>query len=78
MSEPLIFPAPNVPIIGEPFKILAHYPTVVVQCSCEAKSVLVIVAAGNAVQCSACQQCVGIGHVGSVQVGVVTPTEIAQ
>lgn len=78
MSDPLIFPPPSVPIIGERFKVLAHYPTVVIQCGCEAKTVMVIVEQGSAVQCKACSQCVGIMEAGKTKVGLVVPTEIAQ
>lgn len=51
-ARPLEFPP--VPTIGERVKLLQHYHTFVVQCQCEAKTVLVIIGNGQGVACPAC------------------------
>lgn len=53
-SGPFSLVKPNVPIVGQPFKLLQHYHTYVVQCGCEAGTVAVIIGDGQGVPCPAC------------------------
>ncbi len=51
---------PTVPIgqalpVGDPFKLVNHYPTVVVQCQCEKKAILILIGSHNIVTCPACR-----------------------
>ncbi len=51
---------PTIPIagalkIGEAFKIKTHYPTVILECQCPAKTVLAIVYANVPQACPACR-----------------------
>lgn len=55
--------------IGEPFTIKTHYPTVIVECQCPAKTIVAIVYANVAHTCPACKNRFMITD--QIQVGVV-------
>lgn len=64
---------PSVPILGKPFEIVAHYPTVVIQCQCEKKATLVLIGTQNVVTCPACQHRYLIVDEMQVKVGAMRP-----
>jgi hypothetical protein len=66
--------------IGEPFKIMTHYPTVVIQCQCEAKTVLSLVFAQTVQTCPACRMRYLITDQMEVGVGAMRPegSEVVQ
>jgi len=71
MSMPAFPPAVNVPLVGQPFKILTHYPTVIVRCTCaEDAPILVLIGKGNVGTCAKCHQSYGIADVGPISVGI--------
>jgi hypothetical protein len=49
----------GVPIIGEP-KLHAWFPTFIIGCPCDAKSVMTCVGVGATVQCPACKRTWGV------------------
>lgn len=67
MSGLIDFPG-NIPILGQTFKILSHYPTAIVQCTCDAKTVIVLVQCGVVGVCK-CGRKFAIGTVGPMQIG---------
>ena len=64
---------PGALAIGEPFTIENFYPTVVIQCQCEAKRVLVLIGTSNVVTCPACQGRYLIADEMAVNVGALSP-----
>jgi len=70
----------GLPIVGQAFAIKAHWPTVVIQCSCEAETILVLMGTGNVVPCPACHRAfaivdemkVGVGQ--AIQRGALSPS----
>ena len=46
--------SPDVPLVGQPVKLIQHYHTYVVQCGCDAKTISVIVGDGQGHICPAC------------------------
>lgn len=62
---------PDLPIVGKAFEILATYPTAVIQCGCEAKSVVVLVSALSAAECPACHRSYAILKQPAVTIGLV-------
>jgi uncharacterized ParB-like nuclease family protein len=61
-----------VPIIGEkPFRILKSYATVVIECQCEGKNIMVLVGKRQAATCGLCGQTYAIGEVGPVEIGIL-------
>jgi hypothetical protein len=71
-ADPLAFPSPAVPILGQPAKLKAHYPTAVIECQCPALTTLVIVTAGAVVTCPACNRKFTIAKYGGVVLGLVS------
>lgn len=70
MNDLLRMPS-NVPIVGQPkIDILGSYPTVIVRCSCEAQSILVLLGTGSVVPCPACQRPYKIMDEMNVKVGM--------
>lgn len=62
----------TVPILGKAFEIIQHWPTVILQCQCDAHSILTLVGpSGTAVKCQGCGNVYGVGKVGGVEVGLV-------
>lgn len=65
-----------VPIIGEKaFRILKSYATVIIECQCEGKNLMVLVGKHQATRCGLCDRVYAIGEVGPVEVGVVRMPE---
>lgn len=65
--------------IGEPFQIVNHWPTVIVQCQCDKKPVLVLIGPHNIVTCPACRNRYVITDDMQVGVGAMRPEgEIVQ
>lgn len=54
MTDPLRFPPPALPILGQPFTLKAWIPHVLITCHCAAKEPVLIVGAGTVAQCPAC------------------------
>lgn len=69
-----IFP-PTVPILGQQFRVLAVYSTAVIECSCHAKTVIVLTGTGRVRTCVACQKSYGIAKAGSIEIGEAVPSE---
>jgi hypothetical protein len=64
--------AAGVPILGQAFKIVTHWPTVIIQCQCEDGVILSLIGGkGTAIACPSCGNVYGIGEVGKIQVGLV-------
>lgn len=57
--------------VGDPFKIVNFYPTVVIQCQCEQKTVLVLIGTDNIVSCPACKDRFVIADQMAVSVGAL-------
>lgn len=79
---PIPFPSPaHIPIVGQPCKVHGWFPTVLLSCSCEAKTPLMIVGLGAVAQCEACKRGFSISGLlhdaatgaGSVSVGLAMP-----
>lgn len=71
MNTPVVpFPR-DVPLVGQPLKIAAHYPTVVVECQCEAKCIVVLIGTNTPNACPACRQTFVILDEMQVRVGVM-------
>lgn len=66
--------------IGDPFKIMTHYPTVVIQCQCDAKTIISLVFAQVAHACPACKMRYVITDEIQVGVGAIRPegSEVVQ
>lgn len=65
--------------IGEPMQIVNHWPTVVVQCQCESKAILVLIGSQNVVTCPSCRNRYLITDQMEVGVGAMRPEgEIVQ
>lgn len=63
--------AAGVPILGQTFKILVNYPTVIIQCQCDAKTVLPLIGVQNVSRCPACQNAYMIAGDKGQEVGQV-------
>lgn len=63
----------DVPILGQPFEIRAHYPTVILQCKCAPEQVIVIIGVQHPVQCTGCGKAYAILNEMQVRVGVGVP-----
>lgn len=63
----------DVPILGQPFKIMSHFPTVVVQCQCEAKTILCLFGVQVPQVCAACRNSYMIMDQMAVKVGAMRP-----
>lgn len=61
----------GLPILGQTFKIMVNYPTVVIQCQCDAKAILVLIGVQHASPCPACGNAYMIGEDKGQQVGQV-------
>lgn len=59
--------------LGEPFKIMTHWPTVVVQCQCDAKTILPLIGVQHIATCPACQHRFVIMTDMKVQIGAMRP-----
>jgi hypothetical protein len=77
MSIPFPINTAHIPRLGEPFKIMAHFPTVVVQCQCEAKTIICLVHAQVVHTCPACKHRYMIVDEMKVAVGAMRP-EVAE
>ena len=62
---------PSVPIIGDSFKIVTGFSTVVIQCQCAAKTVLVLQGKNAVKQCPGCHRGFAIAKAGGLEVGEV-------
>lgn len=57
MSDPIQFPgAGHVPILGQPARLLAFQPTVLLQCNCDGKHPLLAIGLGAVVACPGCKR----------------------
>lgn len=68
---------PHVPILGQQFRVLAAYSTAVIECSCPAKTVIVMTGVGKQGGCSACGKVYGIAKSGQLSIGEVVPDDLA-
>jgi hypothetical protein len=59
-------------LVGQPMKILVAYSTAIIQCQCEAKSVLPLHGLNKVTICPACKKAFAIAESGMISVGVVT------
>lgn len=59
-------------IVGQPMKILVAYSTAIIQCQCEAKTVLPIHGLNRITACPACHKQYAIASSGQIQIGLVT------
>lgn len=62
-------PELRVPHLGQSFKVLAAYSTAVIECQCEAKTVIVLHGAGRVQRCKACNTPFGIAKSGTLSIG---------
>lgn len=61
----------QIPILGQPFKTLAHVATVMIECQCEDKTPLLLVGVeGTRGPCPSCGRIYGFGKI-SIQIGEV-------
>jgi hypothetical protein len=58
-------------LIGQPFKILVAFSTAIVQCQCEAKTVLVLPGKNRVTTCHACGKAFAIADSGVINIGEV-------
>lgn len=62
MSDPIPFRAPqDIPILGQACKVHGWFPTVLLQCQCDAKTPLMIVGLGAVAACEVCRRHFTIG-----------------
>lgn len=73
MPMPPFPPTLDVPLVGAPFTIVNFYPTVIVQCQCESKPILVLIGTANVVTCPACKYRFVIADRMKVQIGAMLP-----
>lgn len=65
-------------LVGQPMKILVAYSTAVIECQCEAKSVLVLQGMGRPTPCPACKKLFVIAESGLVKIGQMTVPAAAE
>lgn len=65
----------NAPIVGQPFKIVSYFNTVLIQCNCDAQTPLLLVGR-SAATCPACQKRFAIGEQGQATIGQVAPAGV--
>lgn len=78
---PIPFPPPPMAgalEIGAPFRIKAHYPSVIVECQCPAKTVIALVFAHVPQTCPACRNRYMITDQIAVGVAAMRPDEAVQ
>ncbi len=63
----------TVPVIGESFKVVTGFATAVIQCQCEAKTVLVLHGTAQMEICPRCHRAFAIAKSGTLVVGEVVP-----
>lgn len=62
-------------LVGQSFTIVTAYSTAIIQCQCEAKTVLVLQGKDEVFTCARCQRGYAIAKAGTLEVGeVVLPT----
>jgi hypothetical protein len=62
---------PTVPLVGQPLKILVAYSTAIIECQCEAKTVLLLPGKHRVAACPACGKMFAISASGLITVGEV-------
>jgi hypothetical protein len=58
-------------LVGQPFKILCAFSTAIVQCQCDAKTVLALQGLNKPAQCPACAKVYAIASSGVLRIGEV-------
>ena len=58
-------------IFGQPFKILVAYSTAIIQCQCDAKTVLPLNGLNRPTVCPACGKAFAIAESGKISVGEI-------
>lgn len=66
-----VTPFAPIPLVGDSFTIVTGYSTVVIQCQCEAKTVLVLQGKHEITQCPNCRKGFAIASAGKLEVGEV-------
>lgn len=69
--HPLPPPINGALAIGEPFKVLVAYTTAIIQCQCDAKTVLPLHGKDRITTCPACKRAFTIAGSTSIQIGLV-------
>ena len=87
-KPPLPFPgAAPIPIVGQPCRLLAFVPNVLLQCACDAKTPMLAVGQGAIVRCPSCHRAFVVAEIAfhaqtnqvSVKIAqVFTPDEAKQ
>lgn len=62
---------PTVPILGQPLRVIIAFSTAIIECQCEAKSVIMLSGKGRISQCQACGKQFAIADSGALQIGEV-------
>lgn len=63
-------------LVGDSFRVVTGFSTVVIQCQCEAKTVLVLQGKDNPCVCPNCRKAFAIAQAGKLEVGeVILPVE---
>jgi hypothetical protein len=66
----------HVPLVGQSFQIVTAFTTAILQCQCEAKTILLLQGKDRPATCPACQKSFAIAQVSSMQIGqVLLPVE---
>jgi hypothetical protein len=60
-----------VPIVGQPLKVLVAYASAVIECQCDAKTVMVLACTGRVSTCPGCGKMYAIAQAGDMQIGEV-------
>lgn len=61
-------------LVGQPFKVLVAFSTAIVQCQCEAKTVLPLHGLGKPTKCPACGNLYAIASSGKIDIGQMIST----
>jgi hypothetical protein len=70
---------PNVPIVGQPYRVITWYPTVIIACHCQDKGIALVIntGVGNYTACGQCKKLYtiqGFNEKGELMVGMMLPT----
>ncbi len=74
-SRPTAIPSDGIPIIGQPFQVKGGFPTVQIQCSCDAREPILLIGNGHS-QCPHCHRAFTIAtfqfvaQTGQIQVAI--------
>lgn len=63
----------TVPLVGQSFQIVTAFSTAIIQCQCEAKSVLVLQGRNRVSACPVCGKQFAIAKSSDLQIGEVVP-----